>query len=106
MQQATATFEPAPAPNFADIAVELRIAERSFAELSFAAAILSVMRADNLYRLERVANEIGLDSGVARKIILDEQRCAALIAEAHRLFKAMIPHEDRITAIIAGGHGA
>lgn len=89
------------APNFAEIAVEIRLGELALAELSFAAAVLSLMRADQLYRLERLAADIGLTPEVARGIVLNEQKCSALIAEAHRLFKSMIPHEETIRAIIA-----
>lgn len=89
--------------DFAAIAVELRIGELKVAELSFAAAILSMIRADNLYNLERVAIECGIESHIARQIILDERRFTALIADADRLFKTMIPHEAAIRAIITKG---
>jgi hypothetical protein len=90
--------------SFAAVAVELRVAESAIAEMSFAAAILSIMRADNLYRLERTAAEISLDPAVARSIVLNERRFASLIAEAHRLFKSMIPLEAEIRALIARHH--
>jgi hypothetical protein len=89
--------------SFAAIAVELHIGQNKLSELSFAAAILCMMRQDNLYNLERVAIECGISSLIARDIILDEQRFVGLIAEAHRLFKAMIPHEREMLQLIERG---
>lgn len=97
---------PANDQSFAAIAVELHVGQTTMAELSFAAAILCMMRQDNLYNLERVAIECGIESQVARSIILDEKRFTSLIAEAHRLFKKAIPHERYIRAILDTEDGA
>jgi hypothetical protein len=88
---------------FAEIAVEIKVGEISLGELSFAAAILSMMRAENLYRLERIAADCELASPIAHQIILDERRFAGLVAEAHRMFKRMIPHQVEILAMIEAG---
>lgn len=98
------TTKPGPVPSFAEIAVEIRVGQLSIAEMSFAAAILCMIRTDNLYRLERIAIDCGIESQVARDIILDEKRLSALIAEGHRLFKAMIPHEAAIRRLIASNN--
>lgn len=94
-----------PQDSFAAIAVELNVAKAHFGELSFAAAILSMMRADNIYKLERLAAECGITPAVAQSIILDEKRFASLIAEAHRKFKAMIPFEDEIRKLMERANG-
>jgi hypothetical protein len=86
--------------SFAAIAVELKLGENSLGQISFAAAILCMIRTDNLYNLNRIAVGCGIESKIARDIILNETRFVGLIAEAHRLFKAMIPHEAKIMQML------
>lgn len=87
--------------SFAAIAVELHVAKTTFADMSLAAAIFAMLRNGHLEQLERVAADCGIKSHAVHDMLLDEKRLAALLAEAHRLFKAMIPLEGEIMTMIA-----
>lgn len=87
---------------FAAIAVELHVGKSTFAELSMAAAILAILRNGHLETLEKLAADCDIKSHVVHDLLLDERRLSALIAEAHRLFKTMAPHEATIRQLIGG----
>lgn len=94
--------EPAIAQDqsFAAIAVELHVAKSTFADMALAAAIFAMLRNGHLEQLERVAADCGIKSHTVHDLLLDEKRLSSLVAEAHRLFKRMVPIEGQVRALI------
>lgn len=72
--------------SFVDIAVALNIAARD--------AVLVAQRD------EFTAHKIGLFEATAAHIVAERNRQAELIGEAHRIFKALMPLENTIRAVI------
>lgn len=74
---------------FADIVVALGIEARELAR-----------RAEDV---EHRATAIGLSAGATGRVIFESRRQAELIGEAHRIFRALMPVEGTVRAVIAEG---
>jgi hypothetical protein len=89
--------------NFAEIAVELKLSDTSFAEMSVALWLQAHSEHERQQRLEQIAARIGLSPSIASKIVADESRHTACVVKAYEIFKALIPHEKAVMALIDGG---
>lgn len=90
--------------NLAEIAVELRLATAPLPEVAFAAFLETVIVLESRKRLEEIAARIGLSRDTADRILWDQSERARLLGEAHRIIKALIPHEDEVTRLIEAIH--
>jgi hypothetical protein len=89
--------------NVAELAVEVRLAEREAAltEVCYALQLEAMVSSRYRGKLEEIAARIGLSADSTR-IVLDEwQYRARLLDEAHVLLRALIPHEKHIRELIA-----
>jgi len=88
--------------DFSEIAVELKLSDTSFAEMSVALWLQAQSEHERQQRLEQIAARIGLSPSVASRIVADESRHTACIVRAYEIFRALIPHEKAVMALISG----
>lgn len=90
-----------PAPPLADMAVEIAIARTDMASIAFALAWQAMHAAEEETALANLAARVGLPVELTRRVVEEHgQRHADLIAAAHRLIVALIPHEDAVRRLI------
>lgn len=91
------------AQTFAEIAVELSIAQQDvdFAELAWSMWMQSTYSADRAAKLEVLAARIGLSSDATAHVMAAERTHRDRIAEAHDLFRRLIPYEAEVRALLA-----
>lgn len=98
----------APSPqeeSFAHIAVGLAVAQSEghadFAELAWASWVQAAFAADRAISCEVLAARIGLSEDATAHLLAAERKHRERIAEAHQLFKRLIPHEAEVRAILS-----
>jgi hypothetical protein len=94
---------PDEGPNFAAIAVELRLSELSMTELSFALLLEAYYCQKSFAALEQLGIKSGLPIDTVRRVLLDPRERVRLIAESHQVIKALIPHEAAVKQLIEQG---
>lgn len=89
--------------SFAEIAVELSIAQQDvdFAELAWSTWMQSTYSADRAAKLEVLSARIGLSVDATAHVMAAERTHRDRIAEAHDLFRRLIPHEAKVRAMLA-----
>jgi len=85
-------------PHLAELALELRLAEReaTFRELSYACEAEALCAGWTRAKLEYVAAMIGLSPASTRDVLHEWELRARLLHEAHCLLKALIPVEAEV----------
>lgn len=94
---------PAPAPSYAEIAVELHLAagDAAYNQMSFACLLEAAISSQTRTRLFAHATQMGLSVETAARILDSWELRHRLIGEACEHFKSLIPHQDLIAKLIA-----
>lgn len=90
--------------SFAELAVELAVAQSSdadLAELAWATWVQCAFAGDRVVGIEVLAARIGMSSDATAHVIAAERKHCERIADAHHLLKSLIPHEAEVRAILA-----
>ena len=96
------------APNLAEVALELQLAksEADFRQMSFALELEARCAGKCRSRLEHVAAQIELSPASTRDALDQWEYRARLLAEAHDLLRALIPHEAQIRRMVSSQDAA
>lgn len=89
-------------PNFAELAVELRVAQLRLSESAAALRLAAIALTLDRDEIEHLAARIGLSADATARLLNDMDQTLGGLVEAHRLIKALIPHEARVQALILG----
>jgi len=89
-------------PNIADLALEVRLAEREadLAQMCFALKLESLVAGAYRGKLEEIAARIGLSRDATGAVLDQWEYRARLLNEAHVLLRALIPLEPQIRAMV------
>lgn len=87
-----------PRSNLAELAVEVRLAEREAAltEVCFALKLEAMIAGGYRTKLFEVAARIGLSADSTRVVLDEWEYRGRLLNEAHELLRALIPHEAQV----------
>lgn len=83
-----------------EIAVALKVANPTLAEMSMALWFQAETEAERARRLATISARIGLSVNAATRIVSEEGRHAALIRLAFLIMRALIPHERELMSLI------
>ena len=90
--------------SIAEMAVELAAVQSQnvdLAELVWATWVQAAFAADRAVQIDVLAARIGLSPDATANVLGAERKHCERIAEAHRLLKALVPHEAEIREILA-----